>query len=108
MFFKHEDLIGPDGVNQGYPNNISRRAAQAMEEKIRARFGDAEVEAVRRACGVRANWNEPPPRGSTGIYGVDYKDPPSEQSRAAFEAEMDEKDTEWREAAYPDGIDEEL
>lgn len=104
-FYRPEDLIGPDGVNQGYPNNVSRRATLAMEEKIRARFGEAEVIATRKACGARSDWNDPPARGSTSMYGADYRDPEPEQSFASFAAEMDEKDTEWREGAFPDGED---
>jgi hypothetical protein len=93
------DLIGPDGVNQGWPNNVSRAARDAMEQKILDRFGPEELEKTRKACGERGDWNRPPPRGSTTMYGSDYRDPTTSE----YQRTMDEIDPEWREAAYPDG-----
>lgn len=101
MRWTEKDLIGPDGKTRGWPNNVSRAANADMERRIAERFGPDEVERTRKALGVRSDWNNPQPRGSTSMYGPGYSDP-VEQSRSEFERDMDEKDPDWREGAFPD------
>lgn len=73
------DLLGPDGINRGYPNRISRLAVEEMEQKILARFGYEELARVRAACQARRS-STTSERGSTAMYGSDYREPPQDAS----------------------------